>query len=322
MLMNNFNKMDNKMNFTKNLSVIIPCYNHEKYIEETIQSIWRQNIKNMEIIVVDDGSSDNSFSLLQQLQKKSTIDMQIYTQKNQGVTKTLNRALNFASGKYICMIDSDDKYEDNALKPMIKEIESDKNLKLVYANGYGFNEKGKGNIPIHPQHIIQLLSKNATDIKNDLLVHVPRPLLTQACIMDTQMLLDFGGWDEEVRIDDWTLNINMFTYLSENHFKHKYLEHSMVLYRDHDLQMHKNSDYNFEIIKEVIYKYTPKDKKPKFLSSEMRHRAKDLLRDGDTQKANQILLEAIKTDKSFGNIFESLRLMIKYNIKSFFSSGQ
>ena len=305
------------MNNKKMLSILIPCYNHEKYIEDSIRSIWQQNIDNIELIVIDDGSKDKSFEKLQKLQKLSPIDMYIEKQNNMGVTKTLNKALKLAKGQYISILASDDKYEQNSLLPLLKTMQNDASLKVIYANGHGFNIDGLTS-KVHTNYTANLLKKSSAEIYQEILVSVPRPLLTQCAMFEKEMLQNIDGWDENVKLDDWPLNIKIFEYLKNNNFTHMFLDHDVVLYRDHDEQIHKQRDINFDMIIEVINKYTPNQYKSKFLSSEMRHRAKDLLRDGYTQKANSILFEAIKLDKSFGNIFESLRLMIKYNIKNFF----
>jgi len=301
----------------KSLSILVPCYNHEKYIEDAIKSIWQQNIDDIELIVIDDGSKDKSFETLQKLQKLSPIDMHIEKQNNMGITKTLNKALKIAKGQYISILASDDKYEQNSLLPLLKTMQNNNNLKVIYANGHGFNIDGLTS-KVHTNYTANLLKKSSAEIYQEILVSVPRPLLTQCAMFEKEMLQNIGGWDENVKLDDWPLNIKIFKYLTNNNFTHMFLDHDVVLYRDHDEQIHKQRDTNFDMIIEVINKYTPKKYKPKFLSLEMRHRAKDLLRDGKIQQANNILFKAIKIDKSFDNIFKSLRLMIKYNIKNFF----
>jgi alpha-1,6-rhamnosyltransferase len=88
------------------VSIVAPCYNAEKYLEEAIKSIFAQQYPNFEVIVVDDGSSDNSITLLKQLQQ--THDFQLYTQPNQGVSAALNHGLRYAKGTYVSTPDLDD----------------------------------------------------------------------------------------------------------------------------------------------------------------------------------------------------------------------
>ncbi|MHC8317856.1 glycosyltransferase family 2 protein [Pseudomonas sp. LB3P31] len=88
------------------VSIVAPCYNAEKYLEEAIKSIFAQDYPNFEVIIVDDGSSDNSIALLKQLQQ--THDFQLYTQPNQGVSAALNHGLRYAKGDYVSTPDLDD----------------------------------------------------------------------------------------------------------------------------------------------------------------------------------------------------------------------
>ena len=91
------------------VSIIMSSYNHEKYIETAILSALNQTYKNIELIVVDDGSKDNSASILKQLKEKYNFYLEI--RENNGLVKTLNYILkNLVHGKYVCVLDSDDYY--------------------------------------------------------------------------------------------------------------------------------------------------------------------------------------------------------------------
>ncbi|WP_324880241.1 glycosyltransferase family 2 protein [Pseudomonas bohemica] len=88
------------------VSIIAPCYNAEKYLDAAIASIFAQDYRNFEVIIVDDGSSDNSVAMLQALQGK--YDFQLYSQANAGVSAALNHGLKYARGEYVCTPDLDD----------------------------------------------------------------------------------------------------------------------------------------------------------------------------------------------------------------------
>lgn len=88
------------------ISIVAPCYNAEKYLEAALQSIFAQDYPNFEVIIVDDGSTDNSLAMLRRLQ--GTYDFQLLTQQNQGVSATLNNGLKLARGVYVSTPDLDD----------------------------------------------------------------------------------------------------------------------------------------------------------------------------------------------------------------------
>ncbi|BEH91603.1 glycosyl transferase [Turicibacter faecis] len=102
------------------VSVILPVYNSEKTIEKTINSVLNQSYQNFELIIINDGSTDNTDIICSSYINDSKVRY-IYN-KNQGVSKSRNIGLDLAEGEYICFIDSDDLYEKNYLNEMIKRI--------------------------------------------------------------------------------------------------------------------------------------------------------------------------------------------------------
>lgn len=114
----------------KNLiTVIIPVYNSEKYIEKCLTSVTNQIYKNLEIIVVDDGSSDNSIDIIKNYAKKDN-RIKIFSQENQGLSAARNVGLDLATGEYIVFLDSDDWLELDALS-VAYEILTENNAEVV-----------------------------------------------------------------------------------------------------------------------------------------------------------------------------------------------
>lgn len=103
----------------KQLSVIIPVYNGEKYIDSCILTLNNQIYKNIEIIMVDDGSTDNTAKLLDEYSKKDDRIVVIH-QKNQGVSKARNEGVKRATGKYIWFLDIDDEVSENLISDNLK----------------------------------------------------------------------------------------------------------------------------------------------------------------------------------------------------------
>lgn len=106
----------------KKISIIVPIYNTEKYLEKCIQSILNQKYKNFELILINDGSTDNSLEIC----KKYAINnkkIKIIDKHNEGIAKTRNIGINLAEGDYISFVDSDDYIEEDIYIRAIKEME-------------------------------------------------------------------------------------------------------------------------------------------------------------------------------------------------------
>ena len=105
---------------TKNLiSVIMPAYNHEKYVQEAIQSVINQTYQNIELIIIDDGSKDSTWQKIQELKplcEKRFVRVIFETQENQGTCRTLNKLISYVNGDYLFLIASDDKMKPQAIE--------------------------------------------------------------------------------------------------------------------------------------------------------------------------------------------------------------
>lgn len=111
------------------VSIIVPVYNVEKYLEKCLESIINQTYKNLEIICIDDGSPDNSIDILNKFSEKDP-RIKIIRQKNRGLSGARNTGINISKGKYITFVDSDDWIENNMVELLVKKMEIE-DLELV-----------------------------------------------------------------------------------------------------------------------------------------------------------------------------------------------
>jgi len=120
------------------VTIITPTYNHEKYIGECILSAQLQTYSNWEMLVVDDGSTDNTYSIAMEL-AKSDPRVHVFTQKNIGIfrlSETYNFALTQAKGKYIAVLEGDDVWLPEKLDLQVKELEADEQVVMSFGQAF------------------------------------------------------------------------------------------------------------------------------------------------------------------------------------------
>lgn len=120
------------------ISVIVPVYNAESYINECIKSICSQTYANFEVIIVNDGSTDNTLSMIQNLCRTED-KVRIINQENHGVSNARNRGIEASRGKFLCFVDADDLLEIDFIETYMNAIQQADvifgNYKLLYENG-------------------------------------------------------------------------------------------------------------------------------------------------------------------------------------------
>ena len=121
-------------------SIIVPIYNAEKYLSECLDSILFQNYEHFEVIMVDDGSTDNSNEICQFYCNKDD-RFKLIVQKNQGVSSARNKALELVTGNFILFVDSDDILLSNSLKFIEKKIKDNDLLCFGYYKYYLNNQE-------------------------------------------------------------------------------------------------------------------------------------------------------------------------------------
>lgn len=169
------------------ISIIIPVYNRESYIEETLESVLKQTYKELEVIVVDDGSTDESYKIIKQFAQKDPRVVYIY-QKNNGVSSARNKGLDHATGQYIMFLDSDDLWDDNTLLKCIDKVKQYPDLDLVY---FGYKEFDK-------ERVVDITTRFTTKdllgdyLKNKVKINTNCFFISRAIIHDNKLRFTEG----------------------------------------------------------------------------------------------------------------------------------
>lgn len=184
-------------NVEPKVSVIIPVYNSEKFVEETIKSVLNQSYESFEIIIVDDGSADRSAEIIR------TFDDPRITyvyQENQGRSKARNRGISLAKGKYIAFLDSDDVWLSRHLEIEVEILKSIPEACAVYSNVWYIGEDGK---PLFRDSSWEPRKYSGTPLRN----LVERNFIQfSSSIVKKQLLMEIGLFNLEMEpCEDWDL---------------------------------------------------------------------------------------------------------------------
>lgn len=115
------------------ISIIIPMYNAEKYIEDCLKSIFNQKFQNIEVIIVNDGSIDRSLNIVYKYMKLNS-NIKVVNKENGGVSKARNIGIKESKGKYLLFLDSDDYLENNSLKILSYYLEIEDDIDVIIFN--------------------------------------------------------------------------------------------------------------------------------------------------------------------------------------------
>lgn len=189
------------------ISIIVPNYNNEKYIEECLDSILSQTYKHIEIVIIDDASKDNSKEIINSYTKKYKNIKTIFNDQNKGVTKNRDTAIKEASGEYITTLDGDDFYIDN------QKLEKEMNLIQEFV------KKGSKDIIVFSNIILvdrigkRLFPKAKNNIKEG---NIFKALFSRSCmiprdfIFTKEQYIKAGKFDINIPIyEDWDLKIRL-----------------------------------------------------------------------------------------------------------------
>lgn len=153
------------------VSVIIPVYNEELYLEQCLDSVCKQTLQEIEILCIDDGSTDDSLHILEQFAKKD-IRIKVFQQRNQYAGNARNIGIKKAEGKYLCFLDSDDFFAPDLLEKMYDAAEQNQSEIVICEAQYYDDKNGEiieRNIPLEKQFLPSNINEfNRNDIAEGL----------------------------------------------------------------------------------------------------------------------------------------------------------
>ena len=219
------------------VSVIIPAYNADAFITQTLDSVLRQTYQTFEIIVVDDGSRDRTAEIVRSYADRDN-RIRLFQQPNAGVAAARNCAIQHSRGKYIAPIDADDIWYPQKLEKQVQSLESaDSSVGLSYAWTVYINAKGT----IIGEYPVERLGNPDGDVLvtlifSNFLGHASNPLIRRSCIEHV------GGYSSHLLAqgaqgcEDWDLYLRIAEY-----YEFRVVSEYLIGYRQHDSSMSMNS---------------------------------------------------------------------------------
>ena len=228
------------------VSIIIPTYNREKYIGAAIDSALAQSFQNFEIIIVDDGSTDNTKKALEPYLKDGRI--KYIFQKNQKVSKARNNGIKNSAGKYIALLDSDDSWIDgDKLKKQIDFLEKNPDYVLTSGGIIRINENG--------QEISKTKNpKKDEDIRESMLFSC---LISPSAAVFRRKTYDIiGGFNEGSDLsEDWQLFLEMGKIGKLYNFQEYFLAYLQGGQNRSNFNRRKNLHHNLNLLKKYKKNY-------------------------------------------------------------------
>lgn len=234
------------------VSVVIACYNHDKFVQDSIQSVINQTYQNIELMIIDDGSSDGSvekIKLMIAVCEQRFTRFEFKTRPNKGLCLTLNEALDWCQGKYFSGVASDDVMLKEKITTQVQYLEDNQQCVAVFGGIELIDSDGN--------RVSKRINKFRVYDFVDLFMHdheLPAP--TQLIVL--QKIKDVGMFKSGFILEDWYMWLKL-AQLGELH----YLSECFALYRQHDNNISKKVDIMHEGRFQVINEYMDNELYPR-----------------------------------------------------------
>lgn len=229
------------------VSVIVASYNHQDYIKECLLSILKQSYPNIELIVIDDGSEDNSVEIIKKLQNDYGFIFEI--QENMGLAKTLNRAIGIARGKYIVSFGSDDVMFLDRIEKQVTFLEAHPEIDICGGNILVIDERGE---VLRKQKIFGYRELEFEDLLTERKPGIPAPsAMVRASAFENE-----GGYDPEIPLED----MYMWFKLTNRGYRVAVLNDVLAYYRKHGKNTYKNQRYMLDCMLKTYEPYKTHEK--------------------------------------------------------------
>jgi len=292
------------INQAPKVSVILPTYNRAYIIEKSIQSVLNQTYQDFEIIVIDDGSIDNTEEIIKELQEKDNRIRYLRLNINKGASHARNEGIKIAQGEYITFQDSDAEWMPEKLEKQIKAIEN--NLKIIYTGLWRIEGGNKYYIP--DKYISQKEGYIYKKLLKGGFVDTVSLMVNKECFKKV------GVFDEKLPLhEDWDLAIRLSKY-----YEFKLIDEPLFISQCYKDSISLNQDAKMKAIELIYLKYHNEINRDiklrKSWSFLFNNVAKLYLKKNNNNKARQLYWRAIKLYPIWrGNYIDLIKYLLKKN---------
>jgi glycosyltransferase domain-containing protein len=249
------------------LTIVIPSYNHEKYILDCLRGAADVDITGKKIVVIDDGSVDATPELvISFVEKNPKSDIEFIKKENSGLVSSLNLALAHVNTEFIYFCASDDIPVPEGVKKCVSLMVDEKKIHFIIGGATKFSNKlDESDVYDGKQEDFLNLPPNERYKKS--FFNYP-PLLIQSSVFRTQSIRKIGGWDSDLMLDDYPFFIEMLKNYPVNKVDFNYLPEVInVKYRQHSDNSFRNTFRQFKMVSQVIRKLSPESWKSAAIAS-------------------------------------------------------
>lgn len=219
------------MNYKKGLvSVIIPTYNHEKFISETIESVLKQTYSNLEIIIMDDGSTDRNPEIISEYAKKDSRIIPILSPINEGFSKNVNKGFRKVSGEFVAKLDGDDIMMPDRIEKQLRVLSLNPDVVLCYTDAIHFNSENREPIKKYFQDSPHPTKPSDWPLGTNWFLKTPIPSIQYTTILARSEYYLANMWDERLPYKNEVLH-TLDNYMSNPHGKWYFLDEPLIYYR-------------------------------------------------------------------------------------------
>jgi glycosyltransferase involved in cell wall biosynthesis len=228
------------------ISVVMSCYNHEKYIAQSIESILNQTMPDLELLVTDGGSTDNSPIIIAQYTQKDPRVHASYHSENIGISETINDGLNRVTGKYICFLDSDDIWIEDKLERQLRILKRD-DSKILWSDGEVIDSQGAKTGLLVTRRMRLPAQKSGCLFE---------PLLKELIIFRQSMIFK-SDYAKNIRFDPDLKYVNDHKFMVDLAVDHEFLfvPDILVKYRVHESNISNKNPRGWAKEKVLVRKY-------------------------------------------------------------------